>query len=443
MPAEKTTEKTLDQLFEDYGVEPVPKGETKDWISMGLIWAGVGISLGLLMTGGAMGNGLTFKQSIVASFIGGAVLALVTALCGIIGAETNLSTAMISRFTFGEKAVILIALIQAFGSYGWFGVQLGLFGRTAATVWNTATGGNANVMLCMIIGGLCMILTATIGYRGLDTLSKLAVPLLLLLMAGSVWKVLNVYTLSEIMAFEGMGESISLGMGISMVISSFIVGAVVAPDVSRYAKSPKDTVWASIFAFAIVVPLIMLIGVVMAQAAGTWDLVDIMLRLGWGIIALIVLLLAQWTSNDNNLYCSALGFAVVFKKLKKWQLTVISGFLGIILALWGIYDRFIPWLNTLGVLIPPMGGVMAVDYYLFYKKYYHVACLDKLVDLRYISLLSWVLGSIVSFITVGGNLTFTTVPALDGFIVSALVQYIGTIATKSKSGVVKNTDVMM
>jgi cytosine permease len=113
----------LDKLFEDYGVEPVPENSRKDWLSMGLIWAGVGISLGLLMTGGALGNGLSFRQSIVASFIGGAVLAMVTALCGIIGAKTNLSTAMISRFTFGDKAVLLIALIQAFGSYGWFGVH--------------------------------------------------------------------------------------------------------------------------------------------------------------------------------------------------------------------------------------------------------------------------------------------------------------------------------
>ncbi|MDN5311468.1 MAG: cytosine permease [Thermoanaerobacteraceae bacterium] len=422
----------LDKVFEDYGVEPVPENSRKDWLSMGLIWAGVGISLGLLMTGGALGNGLSFRQSIAASFIGGAVLALVTALCGIIGAKTNLSTAMISRFTFGDKAVLLIALIQAFGSYGWFGVQLGLFGKTAATAWSIATGGGANVLIFIVLGGFCMILTATIGYRGLDFLSKLAVPLLLVLMGGSVWKVLQKNSLAEIMALQGTGEPISLGLGISMVISSFIVGAVVAPDVSRYAKSPKDTIGASILAFAIVVPIIMLIGAVMAQAAGTWDLVDIMLKLGWGLIALLVLLLAQWTSNDNNLYCSALGFAVIFRNLKKWHLTVLSGILGIILALWGIYDRFIPWLLTLGVLIPPMGGVMAVDYYIFNSQYYQVSYLNKLPNIRMISAAAWIIGSVVSFITSNKVLSLTTVPALDGFLISAIIQYILISSTKSQ-----------
>ena len=370
-------EKKVDKLFEDYSVKSVPQEKTRSWLSMGLIWAGVGISLGLLLTGGTVGDGLTIRQAAVAAVIGGAILALVTVLIGVVGAKTNLSTAMISRFTFGDRAIILIALIQALGSYGWFAVQLGLFGKTSSTAWEMWTGLSGNVSFFIILGGICMMLTATIGYRGLDFLSKLAVPLLLLLMFGSVWKIAQDYSFSEIMEMKGTGEPISIGLGISMVISSFIVGAVVAPDVSRYAKSAKDTVGAAILAFVIVVPIVMLIGALMAQVAGTWDIVDIMLRLGWGIIALIVLLLAQWTSNDNNLYCSALGFAVVFRKMKKWHLTVISGTLGIILALLGIYDNFTSFLTFLGVLIPPMGGVIAVDYYLFHKQHYVTSNLDR------------------------------------------------------------------
>jgi len=270
-----------------------------------------------------------------------------------------------------------------------------------------------------------MMLTATIGYRGLDFLSKLAVPLLLLLMFGSVWKIAQDYSFSEIMEMKGTGEPISIGLGISMVISSFIVGAVVAPDVSRYAKSAKDTVGAAILSFVIVVPIVMLIGALMAQVAGTWDIVDIMLRLGWGIIALIVLLLAQWTSNDNNLYCSALGFAVVFRKMKKWHLTVISGTLGIILALLGIYDNFTSFLTFLGVLIPPMGGVIAVDYYLFHKQHYVTSNLDRLVNIRPVSVVAWGIGSLVSFLAGNGVFTLTTVPAFDGLLIAAVLQYVG------------------
>ncbi|PLS18126.1 cytosine permease [Bacillus sp. M6-12] len=410
-------------LFEDYSVKSVPQEETKNWLSMGLIWAGVGISLGLLLTGGTIGNGLTLGQASIAALIGGGVLALITILVGIIGAKTNLSTAMISRFTFGNRAIIIIALVQALGSYGWFAVQLGLFGKTSSTSWEMATGLGGSTVLFTIIGGICMVFTAMIGYKALDFLSKLAVPLLLLLMGASVWKILENHSFSDIMSLKGTGEPITIGMGISMVISSFIVGAVVAPDVSRYAKSPKDTIGAAILAFVIVVPIVMVVGALMAQIAETWDIVDIMLRLGWGAAALVVLLLAQWTSNDNNLYCSALGFSVVFTKLKKWQLTVISGILGIILAVLGIYDNFVSWLMVLGVLIPPMGGVIATDYYLFNKQHYFTSNLDRLINIRTVPVVAWIIGSIVSFVTNSAIFTITTVPAFDGFLVAAIVHF--------------------
>jgi cytosine permease len=123
---------------------------------------------------------------------------------------------------------------------------------------------------------------------------------------------------------------------------------------------------------------------------------------------------------------------VIFRNLKKWHLTVLSGILGIILALWGIYDRFIPWLLTLGVLIPPMGGVMAVDYYIFNSQYYQVSYLNKLPNIRMISAAAWIIGSVVSFITSNKILSLTTVPALDGFLISAIIQYILISSTKSQ-----------
>jgi len=417
-------QKKVDKILEDYGVTPVPKDKTQNYLSMALIWSGVGISLGLLLTGGTLGVGLSFKQSLMAALIGGFVLALVTALVGIVGARTNLSTAMISRFTFGEIAVLLIALIQAFGSYGWFGVQLGLFGDTAATAWEQTTGMSGNTVLFIILGGICMIATATLGYKALDKLSKAAVPLLLLLMLASVWKISQTTSFSEIVNLQGNGEPITLGLGISVVISSFIVGAVVAPDVSRYAKTEKDTIIAALMAFFIVTPLVVMVGTVMAQVTGTWDLVQIMINLGWGTFALLVLMFAQWTSNDNNLYSAALGFAVVFKKLKKWQLTIISGALGIVLALFGIYDNFIPFLNVLGIFIPPMGGIIVVDYFLYNREQYRVELLASLPKVRKLSIFSWILGSAVALMTTNGFFTLTTVSALDGIVVAGIAQAI-------------------
>jgi cytosine permease len=181
----------------------------------------------------------------------------------------------------------------------------------------------------------------------------------------------------------------------------------------------------SILAFLVVVPLMFVVGITLAQVAKTWDIVEIMLKLGWGVLALLVLLLAQWTSNDNNLYCSALGFAVVFKKLKKWQLTLISGVIGIILALVGIYDNLITFLSFLGILIPPMGGVIIADYFFFNGKYYKAAYQDKLRTVNILPLAAWIIASVVSLLTTYTPFSLTTVPSIDGLLIGFIIQFVG------------------
>ena len=415
----------VEQILNDYARTAVPADQRKGWISMGCIWAGVGISLGLIVTGGTLGDGLTFQHALLAAFIGGAVLALVTSLCGIVGAKTGFSTAMVSQFTFGKAAIIIIAVIQAFGSFGWFGVQLGLFGDTAATTWEMVFHQSVSPLLCIVIGGILMILSSTFGYKAQDILSKVAVPLLLILLLASLWKVVSGMSLTEIWNMRGSGEPITIGYGVSVAVASFIVGAVVAPDVSPICKISETYSGRGCYGLRHCGSHhMMLIGVITCQATGEWDIVQIMLKLGWGIIALIILLIAQWNSNDNNLYCSTLGFSVVFKKMKKYQLNALSGLIGIILALTGIYQNFTTFLNYLGVLIPPMGGVIIADYYFFNSQYYEEKYIDRLRKVNIPACTAWIIGSIVSYLTTYTPITLTTAPAIDGMIVSFIVHFV-------------------
>lgn len=411
-----------DRLFQDYSTEEVPPDKTRSWLSMGLVWSGVGISLGLLLTGGTVAQGLSIEQAAVAGVLGGVILAIISTLTGIVGARAHLSTAMVSRFAFGNRAVLLIAMLQALGAYGWFAVQLGLFARAASTAWESTTGLQWSDAPFIVVGGLLMIATSIVGYRALDKLSKVAVPLMLILMAASVWRILQDSTTADILTLHGAGPAITLGTGISLVVSSFVVGAVIAPDVSRYAKSPKHVVGGAVLAFAVVTPTVMAVGSLMALQTGTSDIVNVLLRLGWGVLALLLLMLAQWTSNDNNLYSAALGFVVVLRRLKKWQLTGIAGVIGIILALAGIYDSFTTFLTVLGVFIPPMAGVIVVDYYITRKTEYRGGLDTTVVPVRVLSLVAWAFGSGASALTSYTDVSFTTISAVDGLLVAAVLQ---------------------
>src|SRR5690606_13240215 len=131
-----------------------------------------------------------------------------------------------------------------------------------------------------------------------------------------------------------------------------------------------DAVLAAILGFQVGFVIVVFIGSILAQATGQADLVQIMLALGWGVLAFLVLILAQWTTNDNNLYSAALAFSVVFRQLPRWQLTAVAGLLGTILAVTGIYGQFVPWLQVLSALVPPLGGVYVADYFLVQRDRY-------------------------------------------------------------------------
>lgn len=166
MEEKKETEKIEEKatkIFKDYEREPVPEELGRNWLEMGLVWVGIGMCLAALMLGGIVGFGLNLKLAAGAILLGGLVLTVINALCSVVGADTRLSTAMISRFAFGEYGVFIVAAVLALGCYGWFAVQLGLFGETAVTGIKILTGTAVSTKLMILIGGILMLTTAIVG----------------------------------------------------------------------------------------------------------------------------------------------------------------------------------------------------------------------------------------------------------------------------------------
>lgn len=432
MEEKKETEKIEEKatkIFKDYEREPVPEELGRNWLEMGLVWVGIGMCLAALMLGGVVGFGLNLKLAAGAILLGGLVLTVINALCSVVGADTRLSTAMISRFAFGEYGAYIVAAVLALGCYGWFAVQLGLFGETAVSAIEMLAGISVSTKLMILIGGILMLASAIFGYRGIATLSKIAVPLMVILLLASLYKVLGEHPFSQLISEPAPGDPMPFGIAASIIAGSFMVGAVIGPDVSRYAKNRKHAIGSSILGFLIGFSLMVYLGSILAHATGEWDAVKIMIGLGWGIFALIVLILAQWTTNDNNLYSAALDFSVIFKTWPKWKLTLIAGILGIIIGLLGIYGRFTEWLSILSVAIPPIGGVYAADYFFFHKEMYTFKNLGNLPKWRPLMLLAWLGGSLIGFCTNAPPIGFalfklTTVPAVDSFIVGVILQAI-------------------
>lgn len=158
--------------------------------------------------------------------------------------------------------------------------------------------------------------------------------------------------------------------GAGLVIGSFVSGGTATPNFTRFAKNATIGTVATVVAFFIGNSLMFFFGAISYILVGGNDIFEVMIRLNLFYMALLVLGLNIWTTNDNALYTAGLGLANIFHQKKK-TMVLISGIIGTILSVW-LYYNFCNWLNVLNWGISSINGmVVAVVCYLigyFVKK---------------------------------------------------------------------------
>ena len=186
---------TAEQMGDDdFARVPVAENAKRGWVSGAIVYTGCAVSISAFSLGGALASGLTLTQSIIAIILGSMVLVIMAAICAKVALYTGLSTSMIGKFTFGQRGAAIVGLLYAGCAWGWFGVQAGLFGDTVSVVYNLVTGKVLSVFALktvIIVGGLLMTSTAIFGYKSLEWLSWVVLPVLATLMVASLFAVVT------------------------------------------------------------------------------------------------------------------------------------------------------------------------------------------------------------------------------------------------------------
>ncbi|MFC4403403.1 purine-cytosine permease family protein [Gracilibacillus xinjiangensis] len=359
--------------FEDYSISPVPADQRKSTLNVSITSCAWIISLSTIFTGGALVAGLDFQNAVLAAIFGMLILAVIGYFQGWMGAKYGVSTTMLTRQAFGRYGANLFGVLLALTmGIGWFGWQIAFFGMTIAEMFPDQWF--AEPRIAMIWGGTLMILTALIGYRGLAILSMIAVPLVAIL---SVWglaeAVNHLGSWNALFTTEPTGDPITLFAGITIVVGNAVAGAIVFADVTRYGKTAKKGGFAASIGYFLGGVFCVVAGAAMALAAqvpalgSTPNIPAAMSQIGLGFFAFLILVFAQWTTNDNNLYTGSLGLRNVIN-VRKSVIVVLLGVLGLGIALIGIQDYFVPFLNALGTYVPPIAGVMIADHWIVKPK---------------------------------------------------------------------------
>ncbi len=349
---------------DDYALDRVPETGRYSWWTVAVQRFGQLSDLTVFLLGATLGAGMGFWGAFWSLTLGSVILEVVAIFAGIAGVREGLSTSVLARWTgFGRSGSALIGLVVATSLIGWVGIQNAIFAEGLHSLVD-----GVPVWLWSIVTGLAVTALVVFGFRWMAWIAYVTVPAFLLLAGWSVIGELSDHSLGDLIGTAGFGEPMSIATGATIVAGSYIAGAVLTPDMTRFNRSTGDVVKQTVVSITLGQYVLGLVGVVLAYAIRSADVVTIFAATS-GTIGVIILVSATVKINDWNLYSSSLGFvntlSTVFGlRVNRVVATIAIGVLGTTLSALGILDRFADFLTVLGVTLPPIAGIMVAEYFL-------------------------------------------------------------------------------
>ncbi len=396
------------------GFEIKPE-QRQSWTSIAMVWAGGMICVPCLMIGGVLSSGgLSILEIVLSILIGYGLICAYMIFIGMQACDTGLPVSVMAEGALGKQgARYVISTILAIACVGWFGIQSATcgsaFASMIASMMKKAAPSEAMVIVCTIVWGVIMLITACAGFKGLKWLNYIAVPLLVIVCLYGIIAGILAHDGGAAIANYAPAQSAGLVFGISMTVASFALGGVISADYCRYAKSRGDVVKSSIVGVIPAGLFMLLTGAIMSIITGQYDISAILANLGVPVLGLVALVLATWTTNVTNAYSGGLALSNLlgFDESKFKITTGIAGAIGTVLAAFGLLNAFQGFLSLMSGLIPPLAGVLIAHYW--------IICGGKRESFRLggnlsaSGMIAFLAGALVACITGG---TFASFPGL-------------------------------
>lgn len=394
----------------DYPLSEVPQSNRKGFVSMASVLLGFTFFTATMWAGGSLGSSFNMSELISIVILGNLILGAYAAALGYIAYKTGLNTVLLGRYCFGELGSKLSDFILGFTQIGWYAWGV----ATIAIVLTTVLGiSEAWQMPLMIIFGFGFCITASIGYHAMELLSKISVPAMLLFIVISFMQGLSdVGGFSQLFAIEP-SESMAYSAAITVVIGTFISGGTQATNWSRFSKTGKVAVVATLAAFFIGNGLMVFAGAFGATIYQHPDIVDVLVAQGFVLTAVLMLFANLWTTQDNTIYNFAAAGCNLFRTEQRKLITIVGAGIGTVLAIFGMYNYLIPFLVLLGTFIPPIGAIIMTNFWFVHK--------GQPPKLSEVSLPSFDVTGLAAYVIGSGAAYFSSwMPPIVGMVVASI-----------------------
>ncbi|WP_219927159.1 cytosine permease [Prauserella shujinwangii] len=219
---------------DDYPLTEVPRNARRGLLSLTTVLLGFVFFTPTMLAGAQVATAFRPSSLLAILVTGSLILGTYVAVLSVIGARTGLTTVLLARYTLGSGGSKWADLLLGGTQVCWYAVTAAFL----ADLVVEAFGWHGFEWLVIVVGSALTGVTAYYGYRGIELLSALSVPLMFGL---CVWVVVRaVDEVGGVAGFGALAPSATLpwATAVTIVVGTFVSGGTQTPNWSRFARLP-------------------------------------------------------------------------------------------------------------------------------------------------------------------------------------------------------------
>jgi NCS1 nucleoside transporter family len=385
---------------EQFGIEAIPESKkTVRWYDLFAIILNFLVNPATILRGGlGVAAGLSFTGSLVAECAGIVFAASFYVIMATVGVDYGIPGQVATRGVYGLRGSKLIpSLLRSIASVYWFAFQTVIGATAIVAVLHNITGATFSLIWVSLAFGILQAFVAVVGYGSLKALSRIAMPLKLVIFAYLFVLLANHsdpnFAPAAVFGFAGKSGNgwdwLIFVAWFNAAAAGWLTMITDSADFCRYSRTRLD-MWAGTLSASA-------IGTFLGGALGAYAAAGVLGKTGnpfviianvdpgWltSVMMLVFVALDNWTINVLNLYTGGLSISNIFERLGRFWTTLIASVAGCALsAVPDVLNSYLSYAQLLGNFFSPIAGVLVFDYVFLKRTRLDVPSLFRL-DGRY------------------------------------------------------------
>jgi NCS1 family nucleobase:cation symporter-1 len=356
----------------NWGIRPVPERlRVLGAVDTFLLWTNLGISLLVLVA--ASYFGLSLRQAVLATIVGGLIGNAMLATAATIGADARVPTMVLQRAPLGRRGSYLATGLNVLQCLGWATFELIIIATAANALAGKAFGFHAVWLWKLVFGGIATVL-ALLGPIGFVRrfVRKIGIWFVAASIVYLAFWIVRHGELGTLWHSGGSGGSFWLAT--DLVIALSVSWIPLVADYTRFSTTKRAAFWGAGLGYLL--PTLFQFGfgaiLVLSHPAIDGPTAVLTTVAAGGVASFLALLALTVDETDEafaNVYSAAVSLQNILADVPQRVLIIAASIVSTVAALAFDLTQYQQFLLLLGAFFVPLFGVLLADWLLAGRSY--------------------------------------------------------------------------